>query len=108
MSRFIRQANAKMEPISDKHNEKVLRNRYDSISSHVQFRSYLMISNATDFKTVSTFDQAFWVSGIALGRKSQSGKMDDSTATFYVKNKQEFRIPIAAAIIIGTLVAVTL
>jgi hypothetical protein len=107
VSRFVRQDNAKMEPISDKNNQKVFRSRYDSLNSPVQFRSYLTISSATDFKTVSTFDQAFWVSSIALGRKSLSGKIDDTTTTFYVKNKRNFGVPIAAAIIIGTLVAVT-
>jgi hypothetical protein len=108
VSRFIPQHNGKMEQISDKHKDKVFRSRYDSASSPVQFRSYLMISHATDFTTVSTFDQAFWVSSIALGRKSSAEKFEDETTTFYAKNKHNLTIAIAAAIVIGTVVAVSL
>ena len=98
-----------IEPFSDKDNRKVFRRaRFDSLNAPVQFRSYLTVSNTTEFKTVSTFDHAFWVSGIVLGPKSLSGKIDDDKTTFHLKNKRHFGIPIAMAIIIGTLIAVSL
>jgi hypothetical protein len=62
----------------------VVINEYDSANSPMQFRSYLSISNALDFTTVSTFDHSFWISHVYRAEHSLKKRFTKDNNTFQV------------------------
>lgn len=57
---------------------------YDSSNSPLQFRSYLTISRQSDFRTVSTFDHAFWISSVHRADHPLNKRFADECNTFRV------------------------